>query len=302
MSFTTGPINAPPVAQTLAEPSEFNLPSKEFVGYDPKGTTSVTGSPIQDNPRQTNTVEGDVETDAKSVTLSPKVSAIARKEQQNRQREQALAAREKDLADKLADADKYAKIRAKIQAKDYSAADELGLDYNEFVRHELDKQPKNPEEERVSKVEKELAEFKQAQEDKTIDEYKANQALWKSEITKVVNENEDFSTIKELEAFDLVLQHVNESFDEDGTELTAEEAAKEIEEVLVARAEKFANLSKIKNKSQEPKVLGAPKTSTITQKMTTLPPKSTSKPFHLMSESEQIAEAIRRVNAQRLQR
>ena len=104
-----------------------------------------------------------------------------------------------------------------------------------------------------------------------------------------------------------VLQHVNDSFEQDGVKLTAEQAAKEIEEALIARAEKFSSVSKIKNKQvSEAKVLGPPKTSsvkTITQQMTTTPKTApTSKPFHLMSESEQIAEAFRRVQAAKLQR
>jgi len=236
-----------------------------------------------------------------SITLSPKVSALARKEQQQRQREAALREREKALEAKLADAEKFAQLKSKLAAKDYTAVDELGLNYEEFVKHELGKQPVSPEEERVRKVEQELAAFKKAQEEKVIQEYQANQVLWKNEITKVVKDNDEFSTIRELEAEDLVLQHVNESFDEDGVELTVEQAAKEIEEALIERAKKFANLSKFK-KSEEPKVLGAPKIKTITQSMTTLPPKNTSKPFHLMSESEQIAEAYRRVQMQKQQR
>lgn len=301
MAYTTESMEAPQLGQALAEPSEFNLPSKEFVGYDPKGTTTITGSQIS---RQSDTSVAPA-TPEETVTLSPKVSALARKEQQQRQREATLKAREEQLAVKIADAEKYAQLKAKIASKDYSAADELGLDYNEFLRHELDKQPVSKEEERVRRLEEELASFKKSQNEKVEEEYKTNQSLWKNEITKLVNDNEDFSTIKELGAIDLVLQHVNESFEEDGIELTAEQAAKEIEEALIARAEKFASLSKIKNKTApEPKVLGAPKsaTKTITNNMTTLPPKNTSKPFHMLSEAEQIAEAFRRVQAQRTQR
>ena len=60
-----------------------------------------------------------------------------------------------------------------------------------------------------------------------------------------------------------MLQHVNDSFEEDGIELTAEQAAKEIEDELVKRAEKFASVSKIKQKFEAPaQKLGPPKTRT----------------------------------------
>ena len=71
----------------------------------------------------------------------------------------------------------------------------------------------------------------------------------------------------------LVLRHINDSFDEDGIELSAEEAAKEIEEAFISRAEKLGAVSKVRKKLEAggSKVLGAPKTTpkTITQNMTT---------------------------------
>ena len=45
MAFTTESIEAPrsPTTNPL-EQNQFDLPVKEFIGYDPKGTMSVTGS------------------------------------------------------------------------------------------------------------------------------------------------------------------------------------------------------------------------------------------------------------------
>lgn len=313
MAFTTEAMEAAPAFKSNLEQNQFELPTKEFVGYDPRGNTSITGSPLvrpdQVNPKQENTSEQAIEPavqQEESVTLSPKISALARKEQAQRKREQDFLQREKSFEAKLADAEKYSQLKAKLAAKDYSAADELGMTYDEYTQYLVDKQAAvNPEEQRYRKVEEEISSLKKAQEEQTAKEYQANQSLWKQEIAKVVSENDEFSTIKELKMESAVLQHVNDSFDEDGIELTAEQAAKEIEDALVARAEKFASVPKIKNRNLEtPKVLGAPKPSpkTITQSMTVTSEKPSSKPFHLMSESEQIAEAYRRVQAAKLQR
>ncbi len=312
MAYTVESLEPAQVGNPLPnQPKEFDLPSKEFIGYDPKGTTTITGSQIV---RKEAAVEEPTPAEApvpevqgeESVTLSPKVSALARKEQAQRLKEKALLQREKDLADKLAKAEKFEELTKKLANKDYSAADELGLQYEEYVKHELNKEAtKNPEEERVRQLEERLEALQKAQEEKEVKEYQANQALWKQEIVKVAKENDDFSTVRELGAEDIVLQHINDSFEEDNVELTVEQALKDIEEALVARAEKFASVTKVKNKLSENKVLGAPKSkiSTITQNMTTTPKTaSTSKPFHLMSESEQIQEAIRRVQAAKLQR
>lgn len=308
MGFTTESIEAAAAPQNNLEQNQFDLPVKEFVGYDPKGTTTITGSPIQkENPKQEIINEVQEEpAEEESVTLSPKLSALARKDFEQRKREQALLKREKDFEAKLADADKYAQLKSKIASKDYSAADELGLTYDEYTQYLVDKNAStDPAEQRYKKVEEEIKSLRQAQEENTLKEYKANQALWKQEISKLVSENEEFSTIKDLGMQDAVLRHVNDSFEEDGIELTAEQAAKEIEAALFERAEKFASVTKIKKRTEEPaRVLGAPKPSpkTITQTMTVTSQKQASKPFHLLSESEQIAEAIRRVQAAKMMR
>lgn len=312
MSFTTQSIDTP--IPSIQNTSDADLPSKEFIGYDPKGATTITGTEIHRPATDVKHSENSEGREAKaspsqeeSITLSPKVSAIARREQAQRQRETNLKQREKDLASKLADADKFAALKAKIAAKDYSAAEEMGLTYEEYTNHLVTKQSeKNPQEERQLKLEAEIALLKKSQEESVLREYESNQKLWKQEITRVVDGSDDFSSIKELGAYDAVLEHINESFEEDGIELTTEQAAKEIEELLVERASKFASISKVKKQFSEgaPVIprgkLGAPKT--ITQNMTVSSQRPVKKPFHLMSDSEQIAEAYRRVQEAKQQR
>lgn len=304
MSYTAESL-APNVINTNpTTPSEFNLPVKEYVGYDPKGKTTITGTSLAD-AKAASAEEPKSETT--EIPLSPKLSAIARKEQAQRAKEKALADREKDLTEKLAKAEKYEELRQKIAAKDYSALDELGAEYEEIVKHELNKEAaKNPEQERIARLEEEQKALKKALEEKEVSEYQANQALWKQEIVRTIKENDDFSTIRELGAEDIVLQHINDSFEEDGVELTVDQAAKDIETALLERATKFASVSKVKNTVSGGKVLGPPKTTnsskTITQNMTVTSTQTKPKPFHLLSESEQLAEAIRRVQSAKLQR
>jgi hypothetical protein len=309
VGFTIEAIEVAPVSVPNNQPNQFDLPSKEFVGYDPKGTTTVTGSPIerpsQENAKQQNTTEAvepaEPARPEQSVRLSRKITALARKEAAQRSQERALAQRERELAAKLQDAEKFQSLKSKLAAKDYSAAEELGMTHEQYTQYLLDKQAgEDPAEQRYRKLESELERLQKSQEEQVIQDYQANQALWKQEIAKVVDASEEFSTIKELGAHSAVLRLINESFDEDGVEYSAEEAAALVERELVARAEKLASVSKIKKKfGDEPRVLGAPKSSpkTITQNVTVTSEKSKSKPFHLMSESEQIAEAYRRVQA-----
>lgn len=309
MAFTTESLQPVEVGRQPGAPSEFSLPSKEFIGYDPKGTQSITGSPLvkSEATPQANPAAAPIPKvpEKESITLSKEVSAIARRDMAQRQKEKQLAERERTFAQKMADADKYQKLTEKLKNKDYSAIDELGVAYEEIVKHELNKESsKDPAQERVRQLEERLTALQKAREEDQVKQYESNQLAWKEAIKKEVTDNAEFSTIKELNAEDIVLQHINDSFEEDGIELTVEQAAKEIELALLERAEKFSSISKIKNRASDAKVLGAPKTEakTITQNMTVTSRETKPKPFHLMSEAEQIAEAIRRVQAAKLQR
>lgn len=306
MAFTTEAMAAVSAPIQGIEQNLLDLPSKEFTGYDPKGTTTVTGSPIerpsQDVKQRDTADRGAAESPGseESVTLSPKISALARKEQAQRQREAAFKQREAALEAKLADAERYASLKSKLANKDYSAADELGMTYDEYTQYLLNKQAgDDPAEQRYRAVEEKLSNIEKQQEELAVKEYKFNQNLWKQEIQKTVADADVYPEIQYWKAESAVLQHINDSFELDGVELTTEQAAKEIEEQLVERSKRFADAPSLKNRAEQPRVLGAPKSSpqTITNNMTTLPPKPSSKPFHLMSESEQIAEAIRRVQA-----
>lgn len=306
MGYTTEALDSGPIPTARTGQSELDMPTKEFVGYDPKGTTTITNTPIQrPNPKQEVITEEPVVTE-ETVSLPAKVSAIARKEQAQRQREAAFKRKEQELAAKLEDAEKYAQLKSKIANKDFAGAEELGMTYEEYTNFKLKQsETQDPAEQRFIKIQQELAELKKAQEESVNKEYQANQSLWKQEIAKVIAENEEYSTIKALGAEDIVLQHINDSFDEDDVELSVDQAAKEIEAALYGRAEKFSSVPKLKGKIvSEAKVLGPPKTSpkTITQNMTVTSAKSTPKPLHMMSETEQWLEATRRYQAARQQR
>jgi hypothetical protein len=311
MAFTTESIEAPALGKTLSEPSHFDLPVREFVGYDAKAAKpAAQATPKQDVVSEEAPAEVTETPVEEGVTLSSKVSAFARKEQAQRQAAQKLARERAEFAAQIEKAKKFDELQTKLAAKDYSAVEELGVNYDEFVKHELNKEAgKDPAEQRARKLEEEIANIKKAQEEREISDYKQNQALWKDEISRTISAAEKFPEIDYLKSkgqdvAELILQHVNDSFDEDGVELSAEVAAEQIEKALAERAAFYAESPTVKSKAPVDKVLGPPKgaAKTITQTMTTTPRAQSSKPFHLMSESEQLAEAIRRVQAAKLQR
>ena len=314
MGFTTEAIEVAPTQKGYTGPNEFDLPVKEFTGYDL--TTAKSAQKPAENPKQENTgvqAEGTpAQQEEPSVTLSSKMSAIARAEMADRKRKQSLDQREKDLAEKLAKAEKFDQLQAKLTAKDYSAADELGMNYDEYTKYLLDKQAgENPEEQRYRKLEDRLSASEKALEEKELREYETNQKLWGQAITTEFGDGSKYPNISYLKSKGImnveesVLDHINKSFEEDGIELTEIQALEEFEKEAIRRAELLSDAPVLKSRFQEqPRTLGPPKTSpkTITQNMTVTSQKQASKPFHLMSESEQIEEAMRRVNAERIAR
>lgn len=305
MSYTVESLQSPNVGTVTNQPTQFNLPERVMDPRDPSTIPKSDDAPAPD-VKQTASSEGDAPEEAatsESVTLSPQISAIARKEQAQRQREQSLKRREQALEAKLKNADKFENLEAKIKAKDFSSAEELGLTYEEYTQYLLTKEAaKNPEEQRFRDLDKKLAEIKQAQDDLTNREYQANQGLWKAEISRVISESTELPLVKKaIKTFGPkfeadILDHINTSFEEDGLEISAADAAAQFEEVLRERASFYKDDAP----QAEKKRLGPPGQSspkTITQQMTTSSKAAQTKPFHLMSESEQLAEAIRRVQA-----
>jgi len=170
MAFTTESIETP-IPSASKGPAEFDLPVKEFVGYDPKGTTTITGSAISENkiPKQQVTNEEHVVETEEITSLSPKISALARKEQAQRQREQKFKEERQAFADKLAKAEKYDQLQAKLANKDFSGAEEMGLTYEQYVDYKLKQQESaDPREERLTRHEQEIAELKKTLEEKEV--------------------------------------------------------------------------------------------------------------------------------------
>lgn len=243
---------------------------------------------------------------AESVKLSPQLSAFARKEQAFRQREQALKEREKTLESKLADAEKFSQLKTKIGTKDFSEIEALGLNYDEYSQYLVNKlNGEDPQTQAYKKLESEIQELKKNTEEKATREYEETVSEYRKEITALVASDPNFSSVKELKREDAVLQLILDSWEEDGTEISIQQAATDIEEYLVAEAEKMASLTKVKSKFGElaAKRLPPPKPGlkTLTQQVVVGSEKRPQKSLQHLSESERYAEARRRVLERRSQ-
>lgn len=251
-------------------------------------------------------------TTAESVKLSPQLSALARKEQAFRQREQALKQREKDLEAKLAKSDQFDQLQAKIAAKDYSEAEKAGMNYEDYVQYKLNQQAgEDPNSIAFKKLEDEIQVLKKGQEDSASQQFDETVEAYRKELSASVESKPEFQKVKKFEdedskgkkftGIDVALQLILDSWEEDGEEMTVEQALVDTEIFIRERAQRMASLLDDPKPAAEAKPLPPPKPSVKTLTNQMQPTANTQKPASLqhLSESERYAEARRRVLARR---
>jgi hypothetical protein len=310
MAYEVTPIEAPIGTVVTNKPNEFNLPVREFAPYD-RATIQKPGAETTTkaaNAPQTGTPVEQVEKPTEeSMPVSPKIAAVARAEAKVKAERAQLESEKREFQAALQDAAKYKAIAEKLAKKDFSAVEELGAKYEDHLKYATDKvEGQDPREQKIRTLEQEIKRIQKTQEETASADYENNQQLWREEITNVVKANKDFSPISKLKLEEAVLAHINSSFEEDNVKLTADQAIKDVLEELKNRKSKYDDAFTTESETEVPvrKVLGAPErdVNTITQQMTVTSKTPSKKPFHLMSESEQLAEAIRRVEEDKLKR
>lgn len=294
---TLQPIEATMIPKTVEKP----IPTVTVTTRPHIKPQITTNSGQQQITETTGVAESTPKTE-ESVRLSPQLSAIARKEQAFRQREQAFKDREKAMEADLADAAKYKQLKTKMSAKDYSDMEELGLTYEQYTQHVLNKQEgEDPKEKRIQELEARLQSHEKNLEETTANQYVETVAEYKKEISKLVSENPEFSTVKGFNREDAVLQVILDAFEKDGEELTVAEACKEVEQYLEQVGNTFSSLPKFKKEAEPQRVLPRPVVGkTLTNNMNAgSDSKAPLKPLYQMSEADRYAEARRRVEARK---
>lgn len=285
-----------PIANTsLPAQVEKPIPTRTVSTRPQKLEPKIAGQPLSDvSPA------ADSAAPEESVKLSPQLSALARKEQAYRQREQALKEKERLLEQKLKEAEQFEALKAKLSAKDYSEAEALGLDYDAYTQYKLDKaNGEDPVQQELKALRDEVAKLRKTDEETAASRYEETIAEYKKEITKLVAESADFSTIKAFGREDAVLQLILDSFEEDSEELTVMEAAKLVEEQLEKYGKVYATLPKFKKEEApvEPRALPRPVVGkTLTNNMiASADTKRATKSLQHLSDQERYEEARRRV-------
>lgn len=181
-----------------------------------------------------------------TVTLSPQMAALARKEQKFRQQQLDLKKRTEELDAEKAVVAELKALKAKLDAKDYSGIEDL-VKYDEYTQYLIEKDSNlSPEQIALNKLKEEFEADKTARREEVKRSFDAAVNQRRLAVTELVKENPEFSSIKELKAEEAVVQLILDAWEHDNVELSPEDAARDVEKELLERAKRWTQLTKIK--------------------------------------------------------
>lgn len=239
------------------------------------------------------------ETTTPAVTLSPQLTALARKQQKLQQEIQAQRDKEAAFEARTSDYVPKGEFKAKLQTNAAEALADLGLDYTELTNLLLAQQQGDDP---VQALKAEVQQLKASQEENVSKQYEATLKQYRSEADSLVaSDPKSYFLINKGNHQDAVVQHILDTWKEDDSKiLSVAEAAKEIEEFLrdEARAKK-ALLEELEGPPAEKapeKTLPPPKapTRTLTNSVDTAPSRAYNGQFQHLSPKERLAQAIAR--------
>lgn len=242
------------------------------------------------------------ETPAQAVTLSPQLTALARKQQVLQREIQAQREKEAAWESKKADYLPKSDLQAKFETDALGALKDLGMTYDQFNEKLLAQlNGADP----VRELRSEVEQLKKSQEDSTNKQYEATLKQYRAEADALVAKDaKAFHLITKGKHQDAIVQHIVETWQENPDQiLTVEQAAKEVEEVLRENARAAADALKELDPPAEETAIPAKKTlpppqaapqRTLTQRAEVAPAAPTRGAFQHLSMKERIAQAIAR--------
>lgn len=277
--------------QAIADEGNFRAPKKLVNASTRTDLDAPSASP---GARQAS--DSVVTEPVKEVTLSPQLAALARKEAKFRQQEQAFKAEQAKLETERAEISKLKDLKTKLDAKDYSILDSLGVSYEEWTNYLISKgEAEKPELQAVKALEEKVKTLEESQKSQVSKQYEATIEQYKRDIKSTIEANAEYSSIKEKKAEGYVLQHILDTFNEEGEILTVDQAAKDIEEAIIEEAKEWQSLSKLKAAIEpEKKQLPAPRSGlrTLTNEVTQVIPSTPRNQFQFLTMKERIAASI----------
>ncbi len=190
--------------------------------------------------------------------LSPQFAALARKEKALRMEAQKLKA-ERDAW--KADQDKYKTgdyiPKERLTKETLAVLSEAGLTHDQVAELLLSApQQQDPTiaklMARIDELEGKTTKVETDFKDQQTKSYEQAVNQIRNEAKVLIDSDEAYETIKATNNVESVVEHIKQTFEKDGVLLSVDEAANEVEELLVEEAIKMASLNKIRQKLQPP--------------------------------------------------
>lgn len=235
----------------------------------PEEMSAVKTSETQEEAVQADTSEVTPDTASKEeAPLSTQYAVLARKEkalrakviaqeQQFKQREAALNARETELSSKSTqDLTNYIS-KDKLKQNALGVLAELGIDYDQISQQALAasspeaqafRQYKQEMDAELQKVREEQANTRKSYEQQQTQAYQQALTQIRNEAKALVSADPAFEMTKETGSINDVVDLIERTFKEEGTLLTVEQAAQAVEDHLVEEAMKISKIKKIQER------------------------------------------------------
>lgn len=217
-------------------------------------------------------------------SLSRQFAQLARQEKQLRAkqqaqeqaykaREDALKAREAQLTAKDQEYQTGYISHDRLKQDTLTALAEANISYDEITQQLLNQQPKDPrveatisrQEARIKALEAKLEQAAMSQTEQQQAQYQAAVKQIETDARHLVSNDPEFETIKATGSVKQVVRLIEQTYAEDGTLMSIEEAAKLVEEELINRALRYTKLDKIQKRMQS---ASTPKAQAPVQKQT----------------------------------
>ena len=271
---------------SLTAQTGMNMPEKPDASLPPSGQTATH----------------EATTPTQAVTLSPQLTALARKQQKLQQEIQAQRDKEAAWTARQADYVPKSDFKAKLKENAAEALNTLGISYDELTNLLLEQQNgADP----VKALKAELDQLKNDQKANVDKQYEATLRQYRAETDSLIAADpKTYHLINKQGRQDAVVQHILETWKEDESKvLSVSQAAKEVEDVLREQAKKMADALKelepatTEETPQAKKTLPPPKAAlkTLTNQVDVAPTRTYNQ-FQFLSPKERLAQAIARAS------
>ena len=212
---------------------------------------------------QTAPVEGvQAEPKVEPQEQDPRLEQLVRKEKALRQQARELAQQKADIETQRASIKPDDSWKGRLRTNFMDVVAEAGMTHEEITQQLMNT---NSTEITVRQLQAKIAEL-EAKQGETLSKFEAGQKTAfeqaKAQVTRevklLIDSDEAYETTKAAGAHDAVVELIVQTYQEDGVLLSAEEAAKQIEDHLLDEATIMAKLKKVQSRLAPPLVEGKP--------------------------------------------